>query len=307
MNLKRLQGFRAVIESGSVTNAARRLHMTQPALSRIIRDLEQELGIALFVRQHQRLVPTTEARVFFREAERALAAVDQIVDIARDIRTLQGAHLRVVASMMTAFGIMPAAVKAFADQHPRARVSLDIKDLRDIADWVTTGPFEVGMTVMPLDDVRIECEPLATVHCLLVLPQTHRFARRGRVPLKDLEGERMVLPSPGNLNRDRFAAAFASAGAPYGGSFDTPSAFSACQFVAQGLGLAVVDPFTFKAASGLAVVARPTEPPIELSFGFFFPANRPRSALVSAFVQATRKVAATSAVRGGGRRQRAEH
>jgi DNA-binding transcriptional LysR family regulator len=93
MNLKRLQGFHAVIESGSVTNAAQRLHMTQPALSRIIRDLEEELGLALFIRQHQRLVPTAEARVFFREAERALAAVDQIVDIARDIRTLQGAHL----------------------------------------------------------------------------------------------------------------------------------------------------------------------------------------------------------------------
>ena len=298
MNLKRLQGFRAVIEAGSVTNAARRLNITQPALSRLIRDLEQELGIALFARQHQRLVLTVEGRMFFREAERALAAVDQIVDIARDIRTLKGAHLRVVASMMTAFGIMPAAVKAFARIHPQARISLDIKDLRDIADWVTTGPFDVGITVMPLDDLRIECELLATVRCLLVIPETHRFARKRHVLLKELDGERMVLPSPGNINRDRFAAAFALAGAPYSGSFDTPSAFSACQLVAQGLGLAVVDPFTFRAASGLAIVARPTEPPIELSFGCFFPANRPRSTLVSAFVRATRAVATTSADRG---------
>jgi DNA-binding transcriptional LysR family regulator len=94
MNLKRLQAFRAVLETGSVTHAALRLHTTQPAVSRLISDLEKELGLALFVRQRQRLVPTEEGRMFFREAERALAAVDRIVDVARDIRTMEGADLR---------------------------------------------------------------------------------------------------------------------------------------------------------------------------------------------------------------------
>ena len=70
--------------------------------------------------------------------------------------------------------------------------------------------------------------------------------------------------------------------------------------VARGLGLAVVDPFTFRTASGLYLVARPTRPAIELYFGLFFPANRPRSALVRAFVQATRSVV-TSAASGSAR------
>lgn len=94
MNLKRLQAFRAVFEAGSVTHAAQRLHTTQPAVSRLISDLEVALGLALFVRERRRLVPTLEGQIFYREAERALAAVDQIVDIAHDIRTLKGAHLR---------------------------------------------------------------------------------------------------------------------------------------------------------------------------------------------------------------------
>jgi DNA-binding transcriptional LysR family regulator len=294
MNLKRLQAFRAVFESGSVTSAAQRLHMTQPAVSRLIRDLERELGLALFARQRQRLVPTEEGRAFFREAERALAAVDQVVDIARDIRTLQGAHLRVVTLMIAAFGILPAAMKALTALHPRARISLDIKDIRDIADWVTTGPFDVGITIMPFDDARVECEPLATVRCVLVVPKGHRLVQRRIVSLKDLKGERMVLAPPGSSTRDKFAAAFASVGLPYIGAVDTPSAFSACQCVAHGLGLAVVDPFTFAAASRLDIVARPIRPTIELSFGFFFPANRPRSALVSAFVRAARSAATST-------------
>ena len=82
---------------------------------------------------------------------------------------------------------------------------------------------------------------------------------------------------------------------PYVGEIDTPSALSACQFVAQGLGVALVDPFTFSAASRLDIVALPIRPAIKLSLGFFFPANRPRPTLVNSFVKATRlAVAATS-------------
>src|SRR5262249_5687114 len=176
MNLKRLQAFRAVLEAGSVTVAAQRLNSTQPAVSRLISDLEQELGLKLFLRQRQRLVPTAEGMTFFREAERALAAVDRIVDIARDIRILEGAHLRVVAGMVAAFGIMPAATKALLSLYPKVHVSLEIKDVREISDWVATGPFDVGITRMPLEDPRVECEPLVTDQCVLILPETHRQA-----------------------------------------------------------------------------------------------------------------------------------
>lgn len=194
MNLKRLQAFRAVFEAASVTQAAERLHSTQPAVSRLIGDLEAELGLALFVRQKRRLVPTAEGRAFYREAEKALAAVDQIVNIARDIRTLRGAHLRIVAPMITAFGILPAAVGAFRRAHPHTRVSLDIKDIRDIADWVANGPFDIGVTALPFDDARVESVPLAAVRAVLVMPRRHPLATKRVVHARDLGGENMILP-----------------------------------------------------------------------------------------------------------------
>ena len=162
MNLKHLQAFHAVFSTGSVTEAARRLHLSQPAVSRMIADLERELGLALFVRQRQRLVVTGEGRAFFREAERALAAVDQIVDIARDIRTLRGAHLRVVAPMIVAFGLMPAVIKAFTALHPKARVSLEIRNITELADWIVTGPFDSGNTMQQFEDAPDECEHMDT-------------------------------------------------------------------------------------------------------------------------------------------------
>jgi DNA-binding transcriptional LysR family regulator len=287
VNLKRLQAFRAVFEAASVTRAAERLHTTQPAVSRLIADLEAELGLALFVRQRRRLVPTAEGRAFYRDAETALAAVDQIVDIARDIRVLRGAHLRVVAPMLTAFGILPAAVGAFRRAHPDTRVSLEIKDIRDIADWVANGPFDIGVTALPFEDPRVQSEPLVTVRAALVLPRRHPLAAKRVVHAMDLRGETMILPS-GNPPRAQTCEPLEAAGLKIESTIDSSSALSVCQLVAQGLGLGVVDPFTFKLASGLGIVARPLRPAIEFPFGLFFPRHRPRSALVDAFVHAIR-------------------
>ena len=289
MNLKRLQAFRAVFEAAAVTRAAERLHTTQPAVSRLIGDLEAELGLALFVRQRRRLVPTAEGRAFYREAEKALAAVDQIVDIARDIRTLRGAHLRVVAPMLTAFGILPAAVGAFCRKHPHARVSLDIKDIRDIADWVANGPFDMGVTALPFEDARVESEPLAAVRAVLVMPRRHPLAAKRVVHARDLRGENMILPL-GNPPRALVCASLEAAGLKIESTIDASSALLVGQLVAQGLGLAPLDPFTFKLVSGLGIVSRPLRPAIEFQYGLFFPRHRPRSALVDAFAHAIRSV-----------------
>jgi DNA-binding transcriptional LysR family regulator len=287
MNLKRLQAFRAVFESASVTRAAELLHTTQPATSRMIGDLELELGLALFVRHKRRLIPTAEGRMFYREAERALAAVDQIVDIARDIRTLKGAHLRIVAPMVTAFGILPAAIAAFRAAHPHTRVSLEIKDMRDIAEWVANGPFDIGVTALPFQDPRVECELLTTLPFIVVMPKQHPLTAKRVVHLKDLRSENVILPSP-TQPRAAIAAAFESVGLQVNSTIDVSSALSTCQLVGRGLGVALVDPFTFEQASGFGIVARPVRPACEIPLGLFFPKERPRSALVSAFVLAVR-------------------
>lgn len=294
MNLRRLQAFRAVFEAGGITRAAERLHTTQPAVSRLINDLELELGLALFVRRKRRLLPTEEGRTFYREAEKALTAVDQIVDIARDIRTLKGAHLRVVAPHGPAFGILPAAIARFRAAHPQTRISVEIRNIRDIADWVANGPFDMAVTLLPFEDTRVESELFGTWQAVLVLPKRHPLAAKRIVQLRDLRGEAMVLPPIGTTPRAQFDAACESVGLKLDGVIEAPSPFFICQVVARGLGLGMADPFTFELASGLGLVARPSQPAIEFRFGFLFPRHRPRSALVSAFVVAVRSTAGSA-------------
>jgi DNA-binding transcriptional LysR family regulator len=191
--------------------------------------------------------------------------------------------------MLTAFGILPAAVGAFRRAHPHTRVSLDIKDLRDIAGWVADGPFDIDVTALPFEDARVECEPLTTVRTVLVMPERHRLAAKRVVHASDLRGESLILPL-GNPPRAQVCAPLEAAGLKIESTIDASSALLVCQLVAQELSVAVLDPFTFKLASGLGIVSRPLRPAPQFLFGLFFPRHRPRSALVNAFVGAVRSV-----------------
>lgn len=288
MNLKRLQAFAAVYEFQSVTAAADQLNTTQPAVSRLVRELEAELGLDLFSREKRTLVPTPEGRAFFDEARVALAAVDQIFDIARDIRTLKHAQLRIVAPMVTAFGLLPVMVQHFQMTHPDVRISISVKDMRDIGDWVAHGPYDVGFGALPVEDDHIETEFLANLTQLLVMPEGHRLTRFDPVPLGELEGEPLILPSP-RAPRRAILSALAQVGVTPVSLIETSAAISACQLAALGLGIGVADRYIYELGNWPGTIARATDPAIEFPLGLFFPLQRARSAAVKEFATTVRE------------------
>jgi DNA-binding transcriptional LysR family regulator len=89
MNLRQLEVFRAVIETGSVTRAADRLHVTQPAASKMLAQFERELGFLAFTRVRKRLTPTPEATAVYREVERTFASIDYLERFASDLRGMR--------------------------------------------------------------------------------------------------------------------------------------------------------------------------------------------------------------------------
>jgi DNA-binding transcriptional LysR family regulator len=296
VNLKRLQAFRAVFEAASVTRAAERLHTTQPAVSRLIGDLEAELGLALFVRQKRRLAPTAEGRAFYHEAEKGAGGSGS--DCRHRARHPHPPGSPSASRGADAHGFRHTACggRRFSSRSSTCARVVGIKDIRDIADWVANGPFDIGVTALPFEDARVECEPLATVPAVLVMPARHRLAAKRVVHANDLRGESLILPL-GNPVRAQVCAPLEAAGLKIESMIDASSALLVCQLVAQGLGVGVLDPFTFKLASGLVIVSRPLRPAPEFLFGLFFPRHRPRSALVKAFVGAVRSVVGSPPVR----------
>src|SRR5437868_6942450 len=98
MKIRQLEAFRAVMLCQTVTRAAEMLHISQPAATRLIADLEESVGFALFERVRGRLYPTAEAQVLYEEVQRSLVGVERIALAAQDIRELQRGSLQIAAA-----------------------------------------------------------------------------------------------------------------------------------------------------------------------------------------------------------------
>ena len=115
MKLRQLEAIRAVMASGTTTHAAELMGLTQSAVSRLVAQLEEELGLSIFDRRHGRLQITPEGQQFYDVAKKVLAGIDQIDATARDIRTLQAGALRILAMPALAYGLRPRLMSDMAN------------------------------------------------------------------------------------------------------------------------------------------------------------------------------------------------
>jgi DNA-binding transcriptional LysR family regulator len=283
MNLRHLRAFRAVMICGSVTEAAERLRLTQSAVSRHLSTLESEIGFDLFARHGGRLVPTPEGHAFFEQAERVLIGVDEIAAIARDIRTYRSARLRLAAIPLLAHGLLPRALAAFIKRNPTVRASFVMPPQWDFGYWMAGQQFDLGLTILPLEHPSLRSEVFADVAGVVALPPNHPLASLQELGVADIADEPLIAQPQHALLRERIMAEFAAVGAVPNVQAETVSGFTACQLVAQGLGIAIVDAFSAYAIEPGRIEIRPWTASLRISCAFIFPADRPPSQLVHNF------------------------
>ncbi|NDH63139.1 MAG: LysR family transcriptional regulator [Alphaproteobacteria bacterium] len=119
LNPRQIEAFRAVVLTGGVGMAAKLINVTQPAVSRMIRDLQQDLGLALFERRGTGLVPTSEALSLYAEVERAFVGLDRIAQMATELRTRRAGFLRIAALPALANGFLPSFAGRFLTERPK--------------------------------------------------------------------------------------------------------------------------------------------------------------------------------------------
>jgi DNA-binding transcriptional LysR family regulator len=282
MRLRYLQALRGVMETGTVTEAARRLGRTQPQVSRLVGALEAELGFKLFLRKGRRLLPTAEGTAFYQQAERILAGWDDIATIAEDIRTRREPKLRLITQPFLAHALMPATLAAFVAKHPSFRWALEIRS-RGVGDWIAGQQVDLGLAALPLEQPGVRSRPFASAAVVAVLPAGHKLARRRTIEAADLAREPYIALKPYTLLRSMADSLFARLGLAPDIRTETASGLSACQAVAQGLGFTIADPLVARSLGG-AVAVRPLRPTLKLTYGFLFPAAHEPSALGLDFV-----------------------
>lgn len=194
MELRHLRYFRAVADYGSVTAAAKRLHVSQSAISEQIHDLENELGGQLLDRSARKIRLTSQGEVFLKEARKTLEAAERAVDLTR--QSLQGevGKLSIGFFLWGAGGFFPRIIREFRRRSPGIRLSLMDMHVHEQLVALEEGRIDVGLTrpLEPPFDRNLQSELLYRDPIVVAMRPDHLFAKRV-VRISELQKERIVV------------------------------------------------------------------------------------------------------------------
>ena len=238
MTIRHLRVFVAVCRERGVTRAAQRLHMTQPAVTRAIQELERHYGVRLFERLGRRLSLTACGERAFAEA---VHLVDAFEGMERGLRSWeeQGV-LRVGATITLGTVLLPAAAAAFERRHPALRVEARVARGEEIRAALLDNRLDLALVEGELGDARLLEERFLEDRLVLVAPPGDPLLARERLRLADLGERRLLLREPGSAGRALVEHVFAARGVPLAPLWESASTRALVRAAEAGLGVALL-------------------------------------------------------------------
>lgn len=194
MELRHLRYFVVVAEEQNVTRAAARLHVSQPPLSRQIRDLEDELGVALFDHGAKAVRLTEAGKIFLTEARAALQRVDDAVQMVKAVANGQRGEIHVGYAPSLTVELLPSALKIFQEANPGVRVQLHDMSTQEMLRGLRDGKLHVTLLIQVPAKVLagLVFEELHRYAVCVAVNPTHPLARARRVGLEQVAKERLI-------------------------------------------------------------------------------------------------------------------
>jgi DNA-binding transcriptional LysR family regulator len=301
LNLRSLESFREIMRMGSVTAAAKQLGLSQPAVSRLLAQLEQELGFKVFHRHKGRLSPTPQALMLFEEVDLAFQGLERVTTLASDIHNLNAGHLRVVAVPSFAEGPLVHAMSAFIAERANVHVMVDSRSRHTSLNMVATRSVDCGFAKAPVDHPGLRVRPLVVSETVCALPSGHPLLARPTLTPRDLAGEPMILIGQGGETRLRVEEVFRDAGVVPHVRLEAHNIGAACAFAGVGVGIAVVNDLLARHYLHGSIELRPLRPKIPQEYVFVTAAGVPETPLTEAFYAHCRKALSTRARRAAER------
>src|SRR5215831_1537788 len=197
MELRHLRYFLAVGEVLNFTKAAARLRVAQPALSRQVQDLEDEIGVDLLRRNPRGVTLTGEGKLFLQEVRELLKRVDDSVEKTRALARGEYGELHIGYIPIPTAEILPRTLEAFRKAVPRVKLVLHDLSTDELIAGLRDGTLELAIMVQPIGEqtAEIEFETVRSYVWCVVLSRAHPLARLKSIPLEKLAGERLVILS----------------------------------------------------------------------------------------------------------------
>ncbi|GLH81718.1 transcriptional regulator [Bradyrhizobium sp. SSBR45G] len=243
LTIRQLRALVAVQNSGSVTSAAARLNLTQPAVTLQIRNLQELAGLPLIQRTTDGMILTEAGRSVLGLAERVEAAL-QDCEQALDILAGRSGGRVAIGAVSTAKYFVPFAIAEFSRRFPKIDVTLRIGNRDSLREALRGYDLDIAIMGRPPADIPVDMRPFGKHPHVIIAPAGHRLARRKRIAGEDLAGEVFITREPGSGTRLLMETFFEKHGLQPKTSMEMDSNETIKQAVIAGLGIAFISQHT---------------------------------------------------------------
>ena len=261
LKMRHFEVFDALFDAGSVSRAAQRLNISQPAVSLALANMEKELGFQLFHRDRGFFAPTNEALLLYDEVQKSMVALSRVEKRADEIRSGETGAIRIGTNGTLAFNFLPGIIAEFQQEYPDVYFDIKIQASRQISSWVASRQIDIGFIDTPIPVAGLEAE-IHTLPCVCIMQKDDELAKLDCVTPHDLK-DRQIIAITGNHNVDRQLQEITSTS-----GIDLKYKVSCTYFalarylVSSGNYLALVDPINGSAPNNDGVTCRPFSPTI---------------------------------------------
>ncbi|WP_298720234.1 LysR substrate-binding domain-containing protein [uncultured Ferrovibrio sp.] len=294
LNLRQIEVFRAVMSTGSISGASKVLHVSQPAVSRLLSYTETRVGFPLFERIKGRLYATPEAKRLFREVDHVYLGVQRVNEVAHSLAERRQGVLHVVSSPSIGHVLIPQAIAQLCQQFTDAKVTFNFLNYAPLRDRLLNHQADIGVISTPIDHPNLETKPLGESTVCCVCPADHPLTQKAMLSLADLADYPLISYDRETPYGRMVTQMYNEAGLPLKSTIEVGSPQSACALVQAGAGIALVDEFSLHNWPNGQLMARPVAGAPVMMANLAFLRFEPMSQLAQSFVQILRKLMAAN-------------
>lgn len=284
LDTRQLEAFVAVVSIGSMTGAAKALGKSQPVVTRLIQDLEKEVGFVVLHRNGPRIAPTEQGIALFSQAELFLSGLRTISERARTIGAAIPRPIEIASIPSLAASVLPLALSSLPPDMLPGQIHLQSTSAENVVQAVVARSADIGIASLPLDNPGIEVHWVGEVPCVAVVADGDPLATAGVVTAEDLRDRRLIMSANPYRLRMRIDQALERHAITPKSIIDSNATYVSLALARTGVGVALVESATLAGLPVAGVKLVPLGFHVPFYFGVVTATGRPMAPAIARLI-----------------------
>lgn len=240
MDIRQFEMFQAIVDTGSFTRAGEKLYVSQSAISRQIKILEEELGDQVFKRIHRKIYLTPTGEVLLHYTRKIFNEIRLMTSEISDLTHLRRGYLRLAGGMSICTYLFPALVKEYQQRYPNVELTIATGTNDEILRLLKTNQVDLALLSLPFQDEDLEIHPALTEEMVLVMEKQHPLSTRDRITFKDLTPYTFIHFEKGSNTRKLLDEIFQEEKIHFSNNMELENVEITKPLVEIGLGISII-------------------------------------------------------------------